>query len=332
MKKIKKMIKYYDINKLLTIPITSANQLISTSSIIGTNSNITQVSPVIQIDKTGPNHEDIELTNYENKHKYENKYKYFIDKLFEHLNTYPKEFLNKFFKCVNYNNNSINIGLPINEIDYVFNKSYKCYLSSDNFVNRYLILHFNKFIGNKIKYPNEPLDGNYAIFNEGKFVPPDHIRYDIKNNYLHYFYRTDRVGPGLFEYMNDSNIYTYSPYANIISTAWSPLGTVINFGYVNYFIENYKENVSFYNIIVESLFNKLGIEGSGIHLKCNDETMNYFFDKLEDLIVDKQLINLEEGLEIVKLSTLNDFEIEFMKQQEELTKKVTRVEWKVPSI
>lgn len=313
------MIKYYDINKLLTIPITSANQLVNISSIIGTNSSITQLSPATEIDKNDLN--DIKLCTYQIDHIN------FIDNLFEHLSTYPKEFLNKFFKCVNYNSNSINIGLPIKEINNSFNKSYKCDLSSNNFINRCLILHFNKFIGNKIKYLNEPLDGNYAIFNEGKFVPPDHIRYDSENNYLYYFYRTDRVGPGLFDYMNNSNIYNYNPYAN-----WSPLGTVINFGYVNYFIENYKENVSFYNIIVESLFNKLGIEGSGIHLKCNDETMNYFFDKLEDLIVDKQLINLEEGLEIVKLSTLNDFEIEFMKQQEELTKKVTRVEWKVPSI
>ena len=305
MKKVKKMIKYYDINKLLTGPIIS-------TTIVNPTARINQILPTIRIENNDPNNEDIKLNSYEKNQKI------FIDELFDHLDNYPKEFLNNFFKCVNYGNNTINIGIPIKDINYniIHRKllSYDYILSSHNCVTRCLILHFNDFIGNKVNSSDkQSMGGNYAIFNNNKFANPLLIMYNNTNNHLYHYHRAENVGGGLFEYLNlNGNIYKYNPYTNnnpTYHTFWSPTGNI----YENKFIENYKENISFYNIIVEAFFNKLGIEGNGFHLQCNDETMNYFFDKLENFIVDKELINLEKGLSIVKLPYFDNFQIEFKK-------------------
>ena len=62
MKKVKKMIKYYDINKLLTGPIIS-------TTIVNPTARINQILPTIRIENNDPNNEDIKLNSYEKNQK-----------------------------------------------------------------------------------------------------------------------------------------------------------------------------------------------------------------------------------------------------------------------
>ena len=167
------------------------------------------------------------------------------------------------------------------------------------------------FLNQTYVYDNSnSLGGNYNILNnENLIINPDYIRYDSKNNYLYYVdYEGIKSGKGLFDYLDPSNIqvYNYSPYSSnsfYNSRISTPFGH--QYGtYSNRFIENYKQYLPFYNIIVDSFFNKLNIVGNGFHINCDNETMTYFYNKLEDFIVNKQLINLEKSLRIERNSSL----------------------------
>jgi hypothetical protein len=242
-----------------------------------------------------------------------------IDQIFNILDKFPKEMVNSFLTNIYFDNdkdidndkdnNKIIMGFPVNnynitkkEIELNIINNYRIYSKILEFFYKHNIVNYRSKISDKDFYKS-----SYK-FKCKDDLSDTEIYYSYNTNTIRkYVIKINRSGSELYEYINDCE---YTPFQfstslyHFFSINWG-MGRVIDKDIFEYLKTNYElfknlfEKINYYNIIISEISKVFETSDDSFIFNCSKNSFNYFISKVEDLIVSKELLPLEDVI-IVK--------------------------------